>query len=475
MLADNDHGWLFGRVAQQHLDRIDRPALAVGANMDDLNMFAQEVGQPAGAGILVGARARVGASAVPRVFVRIDTAVSGLRRQCLRFRACFRGGLRVGIARGRLRLRRLITDIGRKVHAVGKPGRRLRRSLRAHSDPLAGVVGEIRLHRLGQQRLLVTPILDKEIGERDSRTTRDVIQGRIVASSITRVIPLMSFCNTAIFCCLDDFAQTFEDWEHHNLIPTGRKRRRSGKLCLGEMLFIMVLFHLSPFKDFKHFWHYGVEQKYRNYFGDIPSYGRFVSLMPRLFIPFCVLMHSLTGDQTGLYVADSTKIAVCHNLRISRNRVFADLAKRGKTTTGWFYGFKLHVIINHKGEIMAIKITPGNTDDRSVLDDMTRELEGKVLADKGYISKELFAKLWRRGLHLITGIRRNMKNYLMPLLDKLLLRKRFIIETLFDRLKSQMGLEHTRHRSPINAFVHILSCLAAYTLGKTKVSMSAVR
>ena len=93
----------------------------------------------------------------------------------------------------------------------------------------------------------------------------------------------MSFCNTAIFCCLDDFAQTFEDWEHHNLIPTGRKRRRSGKLCLGEMLFIMVLFHLSPFKDFKHFWHYGVEQKYRDYFGDIPSYGRFVSLMPRLF------------------------------------------------------------------------------------------------------------------------------------------------------------------------------------------------
>ena len=187
----------------------------------------------------------------------------------------------------------------------------------------------------------------------------------------------MSLSTTAIFCCLDDFAKTFEDWERHHLLPTGRKRRRSGKLCLSEMLFIMVLFHLSPFKDFKHFWHYGVEQKYRDYFGEIPSYGRFVSLMPRLFIPFCVLMHSLTGDQTGIYVADSTKIAVCHNLRISRNRVFADLAKRGKTTTGWFYGFKLHVVINHKGEIMAIKITPGNTDDRAVLDDMTRELEAR--------------------------------------------------------------------------------------------------
>ena len=124
---------------------------------------------------------------------------------------------------------------------------------------------------------------------------------------------------------------------------------------------------------------------------------------------------------------------------------------------------------------MAIKITPGNTDDRVVPDDMTRQLEDKVLADKGYISKELFAKLWRRWLHLITGIRRNMKNYLMPLIDKLLLRKRFIIETLFDRIKSQMGPEHTRHCSPINTFVHVLSCLAAYALGKTKVSMRGVQ
>ena len=124
---------------------------------------------------------------------------------------------------------------------------------------------------------------------------------------------------------------------------------------------------------------------------------------------------------------------------------------------------------------MAFKITPGNTDDRAVMEGMTAGLKGKIFADKGYISRKLFSQLWQRGLHLITGIRRNMKNYLMPLLDKLLLRKRFIIETLFDRLKSQMGLEHTRHRSPINAFVHILSCLAAYMLGKTKVRMRGIQ
>lgn len=284
----------------------------------------------------------------------------------------------------------------------------------------------------------------------------------------------MTITTTALFVCLDDFANTFEAWERGRLIPTTRKRQRAGKLSLGEMLFIMVLFHLSPFKDFKHFWLHGVEQKYRDQFGDLPSYGRFVALMPRLFAPLAVLMHSLSGEETGIYVADSTKLAVCANPRISRNRTFKGLAARGHSTMGWFFGFKLHVVMNHRGELMAVKITPGNTDDRVPLVDMVAGLEGKLLADKGYISKKLFAELWHQGLHLITGIRRNMKNYLMPIWDKVLLRKRFVVETLFDKLKSDMGLEHTRHRSPTNAFVHILSCLAAYTLGKNKVAMKGV-
>ena len=284
----------------------------------------------------------------------------------------------------------------------------------------------------------------------------------------------MSITTTALFVCLDDFAKTFEAWERERLIPTTRKRRRKGKLSLGEMLFVMVLFHLSPFKDFKHFWMHGVEQKYRDHFGDLPSYGRFVALMPRLFAPLAVLIHSLSGDETGLYIADSTKLAVCANPRISRNRTFKGLAARGHSTMGWFFGFKLHVVMNHRGELMAVKITPGNIDDRAPLADMVAGLEGKLLADKGYISKKLFAELWDQGLHLITGIRRNMKNYLMPIWDKALLRKRFVVETLFDKLKSEMGLEHTRHRSPTNAFTHILSCLAAYMLAKNKVAMKGV-
>ena len=142
--------------------------------------------------------------------------------------------------------------------------------------------------------------------------------------------------------------------------------------------------------------------------------------MPRLFVPLTVLLHGLSDEPTGVYFVDLTKLAVCHNRRIHRHQVFDGLAVRGKTSMGWFYGLKLHFVINHKGQIMALKITPGNTADSTVLDEMTRHLAGKLYADKGYIGRELFRKLWRRaGLHLITSIRRNMRNYLMPLADKL--------------------------------------------------------
>ena len=273
---------------------------------------------------------------------------------------------------------------------------------------------------------------------------------------------------TALFCCLDDFCELYEREEPRCLLRAPGHRQREGKLCLSEMMFIMALFHVSPFKNFKAFYVHGIEGKYRNCFNELPCYPRFVQLMRRLLLPFSLLIHALRGEETGYYFADSTKLAVCHNRRISSNRVFRGLAQRGKTSMGWFYGFKLHVIINHKCEIMAVKITPGNTDDRKPLPRMTAGLKGKLYADKGYLSKTLLRDLWQNGLQLITGIRKNMRNYLMPLFDKLMLRKRFILETVFDAVKAAQGLEHSRHRSPINAFVHILSCLAAYCLKPLK-------
>jgi hypothetical protein len=280
---------------------------------------------------------------------------------------------------------------------------------------------------------------------------------------------------TALYCCLDDFCNVFADWEAHRLIPSAQTRTRPGKLSRAEMLFIMVLFHLSAYKNFKTFYLHGIGCQYRACFRDLPHYDRFISRMPRLFVPLMVLLHSLSGEETGIYFGDSSKLAVCHNRRIDRHRVFDGLAARGKTSMGWFYGLKLHLVINHKGQIMALKITPGNTADSTVLDEITQHLRGKLYADKGYISREVFTKLWQRGLHLITGIRRNMRNHLMLLGDKIMLRKRFVIETVFDILKCDMGLEHSRHRSPVNAMVHVLSCLVAYAYrpGKPSISLNS--
>ena len=275
---------------------------------------------------------------------------------------------------------------------------------------------------------------------------------------------------TALFCCPDDFTKVHEEWERHKLITTGRKRLRKGKLSLSEMLLVMVLFHTGSFRNFKAFHLYGICQMHRDCFGELPSYERFVALQNRLFLPLGVLLHMLLkqGKKSGLYVVDSSPLKVCHNKRIPRNKVFEGWAKRGKSTMGWFFGFKLHILINEKGEILAIQITKGNVDDRATPGKLTAGLSGTLLADKGCISKKWFQKPWKQGLHILVGIRRNMKNYLLPLYNKLLMRKRFIVETVFGVLKQDMGLEHSRHRSPINALVHILSCLVAYCFKKKK-------
>lgn len=175
---------------------------------------------------------------------------------------------------------------------------------------------------------------------------------------------------------------------------------------------------------------------------------------------------------TGISYIDATSIAVCHPKRISRNKVFAEIAKLSKSTYGWFFGFKLHLVINEKGEIQAFTLTKGNVDDRKPVPNLTKKLTGLLFGDKGYIKQDLFHELFNRGLKLVTNIRKGMKNMLMSLNEKILLRKRSIVETVFDNLKNKFEIEHTRHRSPINFFVHILSTLASYSLKTKKPSIS---
>lgn len=157
---------------------------------------------------------------------------------------------------------------------------------------------------------------------------------------------------------------------------------------------------------------------------------------------------------------------------MSRNKVFSDIAKKGKSTIGWFFGFKLHLIINECGELLAVKFTKGNVDDRSPVLDMVKNIFGKLYGDKGYISKELTENLFDKCVHLITGVKKNMKNKLLTLIDKILLRKRSIIEAVNDQLKNISQIEHSRHRGVYNFIVNILCGLIAYTLQPKKPTIS---
>lgn len=215
---------------------------------------------------------------------------------------------------------------------------------------------------------------------------------------------------------------------------------------------ILIHFHQSHYRDFKAYYTDYVLERLRGEFPGLVSYTRFVEFIPSVLIPLCIyLRRKCLGRCTGISFIDSTALAVCKNPRIHAHKVFSGLAQRGKTSTGWFFGFKLHLIFNDRGELLNLMLTPGNVDDRKPVPRMVRKLFGKLFGDKGYLSKKLSEELLRTfHVQLVTGIRSNMKNVLMPVMDKLLLRKRAITETIIDQLKNISQIEHSRHRSPRN-------------------------
>ena len=286
---------------------------------------------------------------------------------------------------------------------------------------------------------------------------------------------LITMCKyTTIFAIVDDFCKVYKDFVSHKLLETGKPRHRAGKLSLSEAISIMVFYHFSEFKHFKVYYRHFVENG--KWFKNPPCYDRFIQIIPSLFLPIMIMMHYLSGKKTGIYYVDSTHFSVCKNIRIMRHKTFKGLAERGHSSIDWFYGFKLHMIINDNSEIIAIKITKGNVDDRKAFEEMAtkRDLKGKCYADKGYISKDLFTRLYHKGLTLITGIKRNMKSHLMPILDKILLKKRFIIETIFGYIKEQFNIRPNKHRSPINFFISLLTALIAYQIKPNKLSIAQV-
>lgn len=270
---------------------------------------------------------------------------------------------------------------------------------------------------------------------------------------------------TQIFCDIDDFCAGFRLEVPVALLPEGpRHRNRASQLSLSEIMTILVLFHQSSgYRNFKGYYTHYVCKYQRQEFPKLVSYNRFIRLIPRAFWALLGYLNTRRGPVTGISFVDSTSLRVCHNRRIHSHRVFEGLAKRGKTSIGWFFGFKLHLIINEQGDFLGIQVTPGNVDDRQPVPELAKGLFGKLFGDRGYISQELSQLLHSQGIELITKLRKNMKPRLLTLIDKLLLRKRSLVETVNDQLKNVCYLEHSRHRSWINAFVHLCAGLVAYT------------
>lgn len=276
-----------------------------------------------------------------------------------------------------------------------------------------------------------------------------------------------------LFFEIDEFCQVFEPLWKKRLLADGLKQRhRRRRLSLSEVMTILVLFHRSGYRNLKQFYLEFVCVHLTAEFPELVSYNRFVEFERDALLPLAAYLQTKRGKCTGISFVDSTKLAVCTNLRIPRHKQFAGFAGRGKTSVGWFYGFKLHITVSERGELLSWFVTAGNVDDRRPVPGLARKLWGKLFGDKGYISAPLKSILQEQGVELLTKVKKNMKPQEISAVDKTLLRKRSIVETVFDQLKNISQIEHSRHRSFWNFLVNIIAGLAAYSWREKKPNLN---
>jgi len=277
-----------------------------------------------------------------------------------------------------------------------------------------------------------------------------------------------------LFCDVDDFCKVvLPIWQNRLLTSGAMQRRGKSSVSISAIMTILMYVHQSHSRHFKaSSTEHGLKHL-RSAFPGLVSDTRVVEWMPAVLAPLCVYLRTAClGRWTGIAFIDSTALAVCTNPRIHSHKVFAGLAERGKTATGWFFGFKLHLVCNDRGELLNLLLTPGHVDDRKPVPKLAHQLFAKLFGDKGYLSKALRDERLRTlGVELVTGIRSNMKNVPMPLLDNILLRTRAMVETIIDQLKNSSPIAHARHRSPINFLVNLLCGLIAYCRRPKKPSL----
>jgi len=279
---------------------------------------------------------------------------------------------------------------------------------------------------------------------------------------------------TGLFCDIDDFCKVFIPSWTESMLPEEKSRTRNRKFTMSpaEVMTLLILFHRSAYRNFKHFYNDYVPFVLNREFPERVGYNRFIELAQSVLVPLCAYLSTRRVTSKGISYVDSTPLRVCCNKRIPRHKVFRGTARRGKSSMGWFYGFKLHLIIDDEGNLISFFVSPGNLDDRKGLKEMIKYVKGKLFGDKGYISQALREELWESGIQLITDARRNMKKVILEETDKILLRKRSLIETVNDQLKNISQIEHSRHRSFTGFMVNVVCALIAYTWQPKKPSLN---
>lgn len=277
----------------------------------------------------------------------------------------------------------------------------------------------------------------------------------------------------SIFCEVDDFCKELDQYSKHYFLtgPSKGKRGPECGLAASEIMTILVMFQMSRFRDFKNFYTGFLCVYHKSCFPRLPTYERFVNLMKRAIFPLTLFTQLKGGKRTGIYYIDSSCLPVCHLKRSRRHKTFDAIADYGRTSVGWFFGLKLHIVTNDQGQLLAFKITRGNQSDSREAASLLKNLQGLAFGDKGYLGKKLFEELFSSGLKLITRKRKNMKEKLnLSSYEKQLLNQRGIIETVIGHLKHCYQVWHTRHRSIINAMTHLVAALAAYAIEPLKLS-----
>lgn len=277
----------------------------------------------------------------------------------------------------------------------------------------------------------------------------------------------------SIFCEIDDFCKEIDKYCQHLLFPSGNNTSTRGPKCgleISEIMTVLVMFQMIGYRNFKTFYCGYLTVYWPQYFPELPSYNRFVELIRRAIFSLAIFTQLKSGKKTGIYYIDSSCLPVCHLKRQRRHKTFGKIAKFGRTSVGWFFGMKLHLVTNNFGQLIAFKVTKGNRADSQEAYSILKTLEGLAFGDKGYIGKALFEALFKNGLKLITRKRKNMKPENLSRAEKQLLNQRCLIETVIGHLKHHYHVWHTRHRSVINAFTHLMAALAAYAIEPLKLS-----